>query len=68
MSLWDPSAFACNERFKLVYPQENGVYFLGKQYVRTDRVKLVAILDLVGDEGDRDFIPIPELVEIYCKK
>jgi hypothetical protein len=31
-------------------------------------VKLVAMLDLVGDEGDRDYVRIPELVEIYGEK
>jgi hypothetical protein len=50
------------------YPQENGAYFLGKRYVRADRVKLEAILNLVGEEGDSNFIRIPELVEIYGKK
>ena len=46
------------------YPQENSTYFLGKRYVRTDRVKLETILDLVGNQGNRDFIRIPELIEI----
>jgi hypothetical protein len=52
----------------LNYAQENGAYFLVKRYVRTDRVKLEVILNLVGADGDRNFIRIPELIEIYGKK